>query len=162
VENTGSNVLLFSVGAHPAFNVPLVPGTQYTDHYLQFEACEPMNRWKLKDGLLTHVQETVPAFMGRVKLEPELFYEDALVFRHLQSASVTLASTTHKHSIKCSFPGFPFLGIWAAKDAPFVCIEPWCGHADFVGHNLLLDEKAGIINLAPGLDWRRTWQLELR
>jgi len=36
VDNTGDKTLWFSVGAHPAFAVPLVKGTEFSDHYLEF------------------------------------------------------------------------------------------------------------------------------
>ena len=43
------------------------------------------------------------------------------------------------------FTGFPYMGIWAPKDgAPFVCIEPWFGHADYYDFNGDFTEKEGI------------------
>ena len=42
------------------------------------------------------------------------------------------------------FDGFPYLGIWTKPNAPFLCIEPWCGLADNVLHNGVIDEKEGI------------------
>ena len=58
-----------------------------------------------------------------------------------------------------NFPGFPYLGIWAAKDAAFVCIEPWCGIADPVNSSQQLNEKEGINRLAPGSVFERSWSL---
>ena len=40
VTNTGYDELLFSVGGHPAFAVPMLAGTNYTDYYLQFNKTE--------------------------------------------------------------------------------------------------------------------------
>ncbi len=34
VVNTGKETMYFSVGGHPAFALPLVPGTVYDDYYL--------------------------------------------------------------------------------------------------------------------------------
>ena len=40
------------------------------------------------------------------------------------------------------------MGIWAPKDgAPFVCIEPWFGHADYEDFNGEFSEKEGIQSL---------------
>lgn len=161
VTNPGDRDLWFSVGAHPAFNVPLVAGTTYEDHYLQFEKDEPLLRWHLTNGLISDTNSLVEAALGRVSLLPSLFYDDAIVLQHLQSKKVTLGSTAHPHGLHFHLEGFPYLGIWAAKDAPFVCIEPWCGHADTLVHNQQLTEKPGIERLEPGKDWARTWVVEL-
>jgi galactose mutarotase-like enzyme len=59
------------------------------------------------------------------------------------------------------FEGFPFFGIWAAKNAPFVCLEPWCGIADSLYHNQQLEEKEGIISLAAKDTWSARWSVEL-
>ncbi len=59
------------------------------------------------------------------------------------------------------FTGFPFLGIWAAKNADFVCIEPWCGIADSVNADQQLDHKEGINRLGPGESFERAWTLTL-
>jgi len=161
VTNPGAQTLWFSVGGHPAFKVPIVAGTTYEDHYLQFNVDEPLQRWHLEDGLISDTSSEVAAASGRVMLQPSLFYDDAIVLKHLQSDCVTLASTAHAHGLHFHFEGFPYLGIWAAKDAPFVCIEPWCGHADTVGHNQQLTEKPGIERLEAGGSWERMWRVEV-
>jgi galactose mutarotase-like enzyme len=59
------------------------------------------------------------------------------------------------------FPGFPFLGLWAAPGGDFVCIEPWCGIADSVDSNQQYTDKEGIEQLQPGGIFERTWTLTL-
>ena len=59
------------------------------------------------------------------------------------------------------FPGFPFLGIWAAPGADFVCIEPWCGIADSVDSNQQWTTKEGINRLEAGGAFERTWTLQV-
>jgi galactose mutarotase-like enzyme len=61
--------------------------------------------------------------------------------------------------LEFSFEGFPFLGIWSAPNADFVCIEPWCGIADSESHNQQLVNKEGIIKLFRGSVWTRTWKV---
>ena len=161
VQNPGATILWFSVGGHPAFNVPLIAGTSYGDHYLQFNLHEPLVRWHLKDGLISEENSLVASASGRIPLNPSLFYEDAIVLKNLKSDRLTLGSTRHAHGIDFDFKGFPYLGIWAAKDAPFVCIEPWCGHADTVGHDGLLESKPGIEKIAGGEVWERTWKVRV-
>src|SRR3954452_1578987 len=133
VENTGTADLLFSVGAHPAFAVPLVDGTTYNDYYLAFNQQEQAGKWPLSpEGLI----ETTPTPFfhneNKLPLQKELFYKDALVFKHLTSDAISLGSDKTPHGIKVNFDGFPYMGIWSTKDADFVCIEPWRGIADNV------------------------------
>ena len=148
VENIGLENLLFSVGAHPAFKIPLTEETKYEDYYLQFNKTEDAARWPLSsEGLIETTSAPLFKSADRLPLRKELFYKDALVFKHLASNSVSILSSKTSNGIKVSFPGFPYLGIWAAKDADFVCIEPWCGIADSVNASGNLEEKEGIIAL---------------
>lgn len=160
VYNPAEEVLLFSVGAHPAFAVPLVKELAYTDYYLGFNKPETLQRWKLLNGLIDTKAEPVATINNQLNLRPSLFYEDAIVLKQLNSNCITLASDNNQHGLNFYFDAFPFFGIWAAKDAPFVCLEPWCGIADSVNHNQQLSEKEGINRLAPGESFNRTWSVE--
>ncbi|RYY61781.1 MAG: aldose 1-epimerase family protein [Chitinophagaceae bacterium] len=158
VKNPDTKPLWFSVGGHPAFKVPLAQGEGYTDYYIEFEKPETAGRWLIsKDGLIEDHSTPLLDNTNRLPLVHELFYKDAVVLKHLESASVTLRNSKSTHGLRFDYPGFPFLGIWAAKDADFVCIEPWCGIADRVNSNQQLTEKEGIEKLESGADFRRTW-----
>jgi galactose mutarotase-like enzyme len=154
------NALWFSIGAHPAFAVPLLPHQAYTDYYLQFSQPEVLRRHKLENGLIGPDTAVVPAPAGRLGLSPNLFFDDAIVLKNLQSNGITLASTTSPHGLHFFFENFPYFGIWAAKSAPLVCLEPWCGIADSSHHNQELTEKEGIIGLPPQQHWQRQWQVQ--
>ncbi len=161
VYNPGKDILLFSVGAHPAFAVPMLNDLEdYKNYYLQFNVAETLHRWKLYNGLIAEHAELLPTENGRLQLEPELFYEDAIVLKGLQSNRITIGCDTHPHRLNFNFNGFDFFGIWAAKDAPFVCLEPWCGIADSVNSNQQLTDKEGINRLQPGQHWSRAWSAE--
>lgn len=160
VTNPGNEELLFSVGAHPAFAVPFTKEGSYDDYYLAFNKAENLQRWTLHQSLLTNTTEPLPSSNNRLLLNAALFYQDALVLKNLQSNQVTLACNSHSHGIHFSFNGFPYFGIWAAKDAPFVCLEPWCGVADNIAHNQDLENKEGIERLPAGEDWKRMWEVE--
>jgi galactose mutarotase-like enzyme len=159
VYNTGNEDLLFSVGAHPAFAVPLTAGTSYNDYYLEFNSTEQLQRYKLQDGLIAS-PEALPTPGNKLVLDKTLFYDDAIVLKNLQSNIITLASNKHKHGLHFKFNDFPYFGIWAAKDAGFVCLEPWCGIADSVLHDQQLVNKEGINTIAPATHWQRTWTVE--
>ena len=158
IHNPGNEELLFSIGAHPAFAVPLVNDIEkYNDYYLQFNKPETLHRWKLHNGLIADHAALLPTENSKLNLQHELFYEDAIVLKNMQSNRITLASDKHSTGIHFKFDDFPFFGIWAAKDAPFVCLEPWCGIADSITHNQQLKNKEGINVLAAKENWQRTW-----
>jgi galactose mutarotase-like enzyme len=158
INVSDSGKMLFSVGGHPAFKIPLIDGTKYEDYYLKFEKKESVGRWPvMPDGLIGSPPQPLLNNEGTLPLTHELFYEDALVFKDLASEKISIRSSRHTHGIDFSFPGFPFFGIWAFKDADFVCLEPWCGIADGVNHDQRFENKEGIIELAPSESWARTW-----
>lgn len=159
VKNPAAGPLFFSVGAHPAFNVPLVEGTVYEDYYLEFSKKENSAAWTIDKNLIA---TPVPYLKGQDKLplQHDLFYKDALVFKDLESDTISLRSDKTEHGLSYHFGDFPYMGIWAAKDAPFVCIEPWCGIADSVAHDKDLKKKEGIIELPALEKWSRNWTVE--
>jgi len=162
VKNSSGEELYFSIGGHPAFKVPLVTGTDYTDYYLQFDKKETAHRWPISpQGLIEKGSLPVLEKSDRLPLTKELFSADALVFKHLASTAVSLRSDKTPHGFRMDFPDYPFLGIWAAKNADFVCIEPWCGIADSVDSDQQWTTKEGIEELAPGEIFERSWTLTL-
>ncbi len=160
VKNTGNGDMYFSVGGHPAFRVPVAEATGYDDYYLEFNKSENAGRWLISpEGLIETQAEPFLSDTRKLPLRKELFYRDAIVFKNLRSDAVRLLSLKHDKGFEFNFPGFPYLGIWAAKDAAFVCIEPWCGIADPVNSSQQLNEKEGINRLAPGSVFERSWSL---
>lgn len=162
VENPSDDSLWFSVGGHPAFKVPLTEGTQYNNYVLTFNQKEDWARWPLSaEGLIEQSPVVLLNNTTDLTLSKLLFYEDALVFKGFRSDSVLLHSPQSPHSLRFDFTGFPYLGIWAAQNADFVCIEPWCGIADSVAHNQDLTQKEGIIELSAKAHFERTWAVTL-
>lgn len=152
--------LFFSVGGHPAFRLPLEEGLRYEDYTLLFNKPENSGRWPIsKEGLIEHKPQPLLENTAELPLNKELFSKDALVLKGLKSDSVRLVSAKSDHGIRFDFPNFPFLGLWAAPGADFLCIEPWCGIADSVLHNGQLKQKEGIIHLPVGETFSATWQV---
>lgn len=160
VKNTDTKKIYFSIGAHPAFAVPNAPDTKYEDYYLAFNEDEKLTYWKLEDGLVSKETEAIELSRHRLNLKHDLFYNDALVFKSLQSNCISLLNTKNDYGLHFHFDDFPYFGIWAAKDAPFVCLEPWCGVADSIDHNQKITQKEGIIKLETGKSWKRFWEVE--
>lgn len=162
IVNMGEDEMYFSVGAHPAFKVPLAAGASYEDYSLVFNKVEDAPRWPIsKDGLIEEKPQPFLEHTNTLLLRKELFFKDALVFKHLQSDKITLQSKADAHGWSVSFPGFPYMGIWAAKNADFVCIEPWCGIADGVNSDQQPEHKEGIERLPAGARFTRAWTLEV-
>ena len=151
VINRDLKPVYFSVGGHPAFNVPFNAGENYEDYYLEFETAENLHSHELnKDGLFNGNTHPVPAPDKKLHLTRDLFKDDALVFKNLQSRMVTIKSTKHDRSLSVEFPHFNYLGLWAKPGADFVCIEPWLGCADSAGEAKDISVKENIQKVVPG------------
>ena len=160
VKNTDSQDMYFSVGAHPAFSVPLEKGLTFEDYALRFNKKENAPVYPLDDHGQTLV-DPVPFLEDTdvLPLKKSLFHKDALVFKDLRSTAISLTSEKGQHGLTVSFDGFPYMGIWNAKDADFVCIEPWKGIADNVDATGDITKKEGILSLPPGKLFSAGWSV---
>lgn len=162
VENSGDDVMLFSVGAHPAFKVPLVEGTTFEDYQLIFSEKETTGRWPISaEGLIETRSQPLLKNENVLPLKKELFSDDAIVLKDLRSTSLSIASSKTERGLKVTFNDFPYLGIWETKGADFVCIEPWCGIADSVTASGALEEKEGINTLQPSGRFEVSYTIEV-
>lgn len=162
VVNTGQGNMYFSIGAHPAFRLPLEAGLDYQDYHFAFNHVENALRWLISsEGLIEPAAVPFIENTNRLDITRELFSRDALVFKHLNADRVTLRADRGSRGLELAFPGFPYLGLWAASGADFVCIEPWCGIADSTLSNQQLITKEGINLLTPGQDFHRHWTVRV-
>ncbi len=162
VKNTGETPLLFSVGGHPAFRLPLTPDTSFSDYYLQFEEAENLPRWPITaDGLIGIQPIPYLNDTDRLNLLKTLFYQDALVFKYPRSSEISIRSAKTPHGLTMDIGEFPFLGIWSFKDADFLCLEPWCGIADSEDSHQSFEHKEGVEKAAPGATFSRQWRVNL-
>ncbi|MGJ6521578.1 aldose 1-epimerase family protein [Listeria monocytogenes] len=151
VENTDNKRIYFSIGAHPAFNLPLTDGTTFEDYYLDFGTEESLETLCLEGPYRSgEIKKVVDKPAQYLPLSYDLFKNDALIFEALKQKEMTIKSDKTPHFVKVSFPEFPFVGVWTAKPGtPFLCIEPWYGIADGAGESVELRDKAGIEHLEP-------------
>ena len=162
VQNKSNSTMYFSVGAHPAFAVPLTATTNFEDWFLEFNNNETCGIFPLtSDGLIK--TSSIPQFNNNstLQLTKKLFYNDALVFKNFQSTQISIKSSRSNNGLKMNFSGFSYFGIWSAKNANFVCLEPWCGIADSENTTGNLIEKEGIIALSENKIFNRIWSVEL-
>lgn len=152
VRNPSSDAeLLFSIGAHPAFRCPLLPGEKFEDYFFAFDHPVTLSRHLLEGGLLTGETASLLEKEQELPLSYPLFAEDALVFKHYDFTRLALRSRRSPHFVQLQFDGFPYLGLWTkGPGAGFVCVEPWQGIASPVGAPAELSDKEGILTLAAG------------
>jgi galactose mutarotase-like enzyme len=151
VINLDKKTIYFSVGGHPAFNVPFNKGEKYEDYYLEFETEEHLEAQMLSaGGFFTGETRPVATPGNKLYLTRHLFDADALVFKQLTSRMVSIKSNRHDQSLSIEFPHFNYLGLWAKPGADFVCIEPWLGCADTEGDQTNIDKKEAIQALRTG------------
>ena len=156
VENKSEVTMPFSIGAHPAFAIE----DSFSDYSLQFNETEEFVSYELENEQFSNSFRKINSENGQINLDYSLFEKDALVFKHLQSNELTLLNK-NETILSIKFEGFPYLGIWTKPNAPFLCIEPWCGLADNVNHNGNIFEKEGINLLQPQETFSRTIKITL-
>ena len=164
IQNENQGVMYFSIGAHPAFKVPLLENETVEDYSLHFTPAQNKNvvEYELKESLI-HEKGTAND-ISTIQLSDTLFKNDALVYSHIDI--VKLISNTSGHGVEVTFEKFPFVGIWSKyKDsdgtiAPFVCIEPWYGIADTYQTSGKLEEKLGINKLETGEDFKAEYKIK--
>ena len=165
VVNTDEKELIFTLGAHPAFNVPLTKGEKFEDYYIEFaHECDAitlsMNEKCFLDG------NDAPYMGGAIKridLDHSLFDIDA-IFLYNTAKKVSLLSSKSKKSVTLTFNNFKYLGLWhkPQSDAPYVCIEPWCGCPDKDGGVGALEDKFDMMRLPCGYSYTNKYKIEVK
>ncbi len=159
VKNTDTKDIYFSVGAHPAFNLP---SGNIEDYFIEFEKEETLNRHLLKNNTFSGETEQVVNHSNQISLNTALFDKDAIVFKDMRSQSLSLKSKIDGYKVKMDFEDFPYFGIWTKPNCEkFICLEPWCGLADNSGFNDELKNKEGINTLAEGDTFQRSFTIEV-
>ena len=147
VINKSDEKMLFSIGAHPAFNWSLEKDLKKEDYFLEFEI-NNSKRYFLNELGLVFDSIDLKFEDKKLFLNEELFKNDALVFNDLNIKNLTFKNIRNENFIKLNFENFAYLGIWSKPSgAPFLCIEPWFGVADENSSNQNLEEKKGMITL---------------
>lgn len=147
VHNNSGSDMPFCIGAHPAFATP----GDMSGYRLVFPVPESASvpNYNLSTGLHEeHNRRELMKESTELPLSHEMFYQDVCYFDRVRSRQVELLNSEN-FGVRVDFPDFTSLGVWQAKDAPFLCIEPWCGSADFDDCSGVFAEKRGIEILPP-------------
>ena len=164
VKNIDDKEIQFSIGAHPAFNVPFNKEDSVADYYLTLKCEDKINQYTLNGPYVDECKEIDK--VERIDLKPEIFENDALIYSGVEEVVINSAKSEDK--IAVSFKDFPYVGIWAPyyKEsntiAPFVCIEPWYGIADKIDGNKKFEEKQGMNKLGINEEFKCTYSINVQ
>lgn len=163
VENCGEGILPFSIGGHPAFMCPIDDKGEQTDYYIITDAKEKIIYGEINNqGLLVKDIKNIMELDGKgtFNITENLFDNDALVIEDKQIHKISLATPDKKPYVTMEFD-MPLCGIWspAKKDAPFVCLEPWCGRCDTSDFDGEITEREYGTNLKPGEIFEQSYKL---
>ena len=153
VQNLDDKEMVYSIGAHTAFRCPLVQGEEFSDYYLKFNQEEDNLNMPLNSkGQFLKAQGETHLQGQQLDLNYEMFAGDALAYKGLKSDVVSICSHKSDKKVSMEAKDFPFWGFWtpAQSGAPFLCLEPWQGHADYEGYDGEFAEREGSLKLASG------------
>ena len=156
VINMGSSKMPFSIGAHPAFALP----NKFENYAVTFEKEESLEYYLLENDLISNKTKKLDAQNKQIPLTYELFKNDALIFKSIQSKSLTILENENP-ILRVHFEDFPSLGIWTKMNAPFICIEPWFGYSDTKENSGNLFEKEGIQVLESNATFHSKFSIEI-
>ena len=156
VINMGSSKMPFSIGAHPAFALP----NKFESYAVAFNSDESLEYSLLENDLISNKTKNLDLQNKKIPLTYELFKNDALIFKSIQSKSLTILENENP-ILRVHFEDFPSLGIWTKMNAPFICIEPWFGYSDTNENSGNLFEKEGIQVLESNATFHSKFSIEI-
>lgn len=145
---SNKNSLIYAIGSHPGFNMPLHGG----DVTLTVNPAEEYSRIVLDGPYNDSAHPRLINMQAPRQLTPEMFSDDALIFQTAgEHFSATLTDQQSQFGVTVDTHDTEFVGIWSPYPAQgqFVCVEPWWGIADNVQADGQLLHKQGMHRLAP-------------
>ena len=162
VKNTGDKELHFQIGAHPAFYFPAfdmisegggsqIPANPVSrNNIIVISQTDPEHEYPLRltDGLLP--------------LDTHTFDRDALILENNQVEKVTLYNKEKQPYLSLRFTT-PVVGLWSppAKNAPFICIEPWYGRCDRAHYDGEYKDKDWMQHLQPAAVFKGGYVIQI-
>ena len=168
VRNTGKETMYFSIGGHPAFMCPLHDTEKWEDYAIEIrkEGRTPDHiviRPIVSGGNVGDEERKIALDHGTITPTQELFSGDALILEGQQADEISLLNPDREAYLTVRFDT-PLVGIWSpvGKNAPFICIEPWCGRTDSIYFDGELSEREYGNELEPGTEFRRSYSVRFR
>lgn len=163
VTNPNQDTMYFTIGGHPAFNVPVNGQGKQKDYSLSFDGQDCLTYYLIDPAYGTakaDAPHTLSLTEGICPIDEHMFDKDALIVDgQINKASILFPDGTPYLTLTCK--GFPNFGIWSVPGAPFVCLEPWMGRCDDCGFGGTLADKKNINVLEPGEVFMKAYQIEI-
>lgn len=155
--------LIFGIGGHPAFNVPLVADTTFDEYYVEFTPSKSRTRLPLSGPFVDLNCATLAQTNTSIMLRRSWFKNDAVILRTVDENQFTIKSDATTHGVVLAMHQAPFVGFWSLydKEAPFVCIEPWWGIADTLDSTGELENKFGMNHLEPNSSFHASYSISI-
>lgn len=161
---TESEEMYFSVGGHPAFNMPLTPDTKFGDFYIQFMPSKSRFLLPLNGPFVDLNEKTLAQTNTSIQLKRDFFENDAFILQTNGTNTFSLLSDKTPHGLSVTYEDMPYVGFWTTypKESPFVCIEPWAGIADTVEASGEITEKLGINRIVPNEVFKKSFKISIQ
>ena len=165
VSNLDNRVMYYGIGGHPGFNLPLKPGIDFEDYYLEFDGeCSPKRVGFTRYCYLNGEKMPYELYEGKkIKLSHGIFSDDAIVLTDIRG-KVTLKTDKDGRGITVSFPKMNYLGIWQRPntDAPYICIEPWSSLPSTQDVISVFEEQEDLMRLEGGMSEEYPIEIEVK
>lgn len=151
ITNDSNVDMPFTFGLHSGFNV-----SDFNQSVLKYACPEKATQIHIKDNVYEEEVELNEWHLSHEEIESA----STIIYKNLKSPYVDLEMP--EYSIRMSIEGYPFFAIWSSdKDAPFICLEPWYGHADFVPSNESFENREGMMKLSPNQSFMTSYWFEI-
>lgn len=165
VRNTGDKEMHFQIGAHPAFYYPGYVAETEDRGFFGFDKKEGLRYILIAEKGCADPTKEYPLELteGLLPINVHTFDKDALIMEDSQVKEVTLYDKEKKPVLSLYFDA-PLVGLWSppAKNAPFVCIEPWYGRCDRAYYAGDYKDKDWMQHLMPGEVFDGGYTIEIR
>ncbi|MCM1108463.1 MAG: aldose 1-epimerase family protein [Clostridium sp.] len=161
ITNTDDNPMWFHIGAHPGFSYPAYKETDDVHGYFSFnEQKKLVSNTIAPGGYLGEDTFDVPLTEGLLPLANHTFDCDTLLDTRGLINRVTLHDKNKAPYLTVRF-NMPVLALWSpcGGQAPFVCIEPWCGCCDSTGYEGEFRDRAFVNELLPGAVFENSYDI---
>ena len=158
IVNLNDYEMYCSFGAHEGYYCP--EGIE--DYDIIFPKKTSLYHTKLtKDNLLGKDKVKIIENENTLPLSYKYFDYDALIFENIDFNSLVLKNKSTGKSVKVTFKDFPYLLLWTRPEAPYICVEPWCGITDKEWSDQNIKNKEGIETIKPNETLTRIHSVEI-
>ena len=164
VENIDTKTMYFNIGAHPGFFCPIDGEKDKVGYALEFNSKGNPKYYgaDYDTGLRFSKLHELKLENGRSIITKEYFDETTYIFEDNQISEVSLVKPSGEKYVTVRFD-MPILAVWSKEraDAPFVCLEPWCGRCDRMDFNGNLEDREYNTVLEAGEVFNNIYSIEI-